>query len=496
MSAKPANDTNALLLQLVTGGNDTIQSADDLPSATFTPSPGIFPVNILFSLSLTLAIISSFLAVLGQQWLIYYRKRSGGGPEYQRWEQLRRYLGAKRWRLELILDDVLPALLQLGLVVFCIAFVLYLRTMSKTIYYVITTPMVTAMAILFLMAIMASLDPSCPFQSPSSHFFQLIIQEVGKHKLLQSPLTMVFRYVGGMVACIIILAIRLTRNATIFISRAWSRSRRDSTLLSVGIDVWEMAFKGVSDAIASIPRPAEKPTELRVVAAKRVLCTSEDFNTLVYTGINLLAIKEKESAREILDDDAVHQRLGELIENPEKALVSVFSRAYIYLLLGTQSAELFVEQDHRQLYSSTVPSHRTPLHIDASHPLKTKVTTLRLKLKQSTGSLETDGNRALLFYAELLHNMLVENIGSVSDQSQFYHVTKGPQAPECWAPLFIWLVATTIRVQNERVKLPGHQFTSQEQEQEGHFQQVEAVKKLVGSVGWGMRSFPAAEQKQ
>ncbi|KIO21808.1 hypothetical protein M407DRAFT_35317, partial [Tulasnella calospora MUT 4182] len=74
MSADPADDTNALLLQLVAGGNSTIRSVDDLPSATFTPSPGIFPVNVLFSLSLTLAIVSSFLAVLGQQWLVYYRK--------------------------------------------------------------------------------------------------------------------------------------------------------------------------------------------------------------------------------------------------------------------------------------------------------------------------------------------------------------------------------------------------------------------------------------
>ncbi|KIO20611.1 hypothetical protein M407DRAFT_60008, partial [Tulasnella calospora MUT 4182] len=74
MSADPADDTNALLLQLVTGGNHTIQSADDLPSATFTPSPGIVPVNVLFSLCLTLAIIISFLAILGQQWLVHYRK--------------------------------------------------------------------------------------------------------------------------------------------------------------------------------------------------------------------------------------------------------------------------------------------------------------------------------------------------------------------------------------------------------------------------------------
>ncbi|KAG9043723.1 hypothetical protein FS837_009203 [Tulasnella sp. UAMH 9824] len=90
MSADPADDTNAILLQLVIGGNSTIRSADHLPSATFTPGPGIVPINVLLSLSLTLAIIASFLAILGQQWLVYYRKRAGSGAEYQRWEQLQR----------------------------------------------------------------------------------------------------------------------------------------------------------------------------------------------------------------------------------------------------------------------------------------------------------------------------------------------------------------------------------------------------------------------
>ncbi|KIO27374.1 hypothetical protein M407DRAFT_73333, partial [Tulasnella calospora MUT 4182] len=99
MSADPADDTNALLLQLVKGGNATINSEADLPSATFSPPSAISAVNVLFAVSLTCALMSSFLAVLGQQWLVYYRKRSGGGAERQRKEQLRRQLGAARWRL-------------------------------------------------------------------------------------------------------------------------------------------------------------------------------------------------------------------------------------------------------------------------------------------------------------------------------------------------------------------------------------------------------------
>ncbi|KAG8947702.1 hypothetical protein FRC04_010546 [Tulasnella sp. 424] len=143
MSADPADDTNALLaqnnailLQLVSGGNDSTSLNPTLPSASFAPSGAILSVNVLFALSLAFAIISSFLAVLGRQWLVYYRKRGGGGPDRQRWEQLKRLLGAERWGLELILDDILPSLLQAGLIMFCISFIIYLNTLSSTLYKV------------------------------------------------------------------------------------------------------------------------------------------------------------------------------------------------------------------------------------------------------------------------------------------------------------------------------------------------------------------------
>ncbi|KIO17183.1 hypothetical protein M407DRAFT_51063, partial [Tulasnella calospora MUT 4182] len=91
MSPDPVGDTNALLrdnnailLNLALGRNDSLPSTSALPSETFAPAGKVLTVNVLFSLSLTFAIVSSFLAVLGRQWLVYYRKRSGGGPDRQR----------------------------------------------------------------------------------------------------------------------------------------------------------------------------------------------------------------------------------------------------------------------------------------------------------------------------------------------------------------------------------------------------------------------------
>ncbi|KIO22224.1 hypothetical protein M407DRAFT_50359, partial [Tulasnella calospora MUT 4182] len=75
MSPDPADDTNALLrdnnailLNLALGRNDSLPNTNALPSETFAPTGKVVTINVLFSLSLTFAIISSFLAVLGRQW--------------------------------------------------------------------------------------------------------------------------------------------------------------------------------------------------------------------------------------------------------------------------------------------------------------------------------------------------------------------------------------------------------------------------------------------
>ncbi|KAG8985314.1 hypothetical protein FRB90_004784, partial [Tulasnella sp. 427] len=177
LSASPADDANALLvqnnailMQLASGRNDSTVLNPILPSTSFTPSTAIFNVNVLFSLSLAFTVMSSFLAVLGRQWLVYYRKRGGGGPDRQRWEQLRRFLGAQRWSLELMLDDILPALLQISLVIFCASFILYLGTLNTTLSKIVVVPLGLGFAFFVGSALCTLWDRFCPFHSPLSHF--------------------------------------------------------------------------------------------------------------------------------------------------------------------------------------------------------------------------------------------------------------------------------------------------------------------------------------
>ncbi|KAG8943806.1 hypothetical protein FRC04_002500 [Tulasnella sp. 424] len=307
MSADPADDTNALLFQIMLGTNRTITSTSDLPSASFSPPAGALPINVLFSLSLTLALVASFLAVLGQQWLVYYRKRSGGGAEFQRWEQLRRYLGAKRWRLELVLDDVLPSLLQIGLVIFCVAFILYLRTLSASLCYAIAAPLCAGGATIVAMAILAAWDRWCPFKTPLSHLVQPILQ-----------------HAAGLLGRIVAPPASFAAMGLRWLASAYRsgsvhfevKTEEDVLGRTKTMGFSEAAWHGARGITAWFDRPfqrsAEAVDELELVALKRVFCTSEDSTALVHAALNGQAIFDKTRLRQIFDDDEFKARLHNL----------------------------------------------------------------------------------------------------------------------------------------------------------------------------------------
>lgn len=315
MTADPASDTNALLLQIAlgsSGSNGNITSAADLPSASFTPPPGILSINILFSISLTLALFASFLAVLGQQWLVYYRKRSGGGPESQRWEQLRRYLGARRWRLEIILNDLLPTILQAGLVVFCIAFVRYLATLSKSISYPVLVLLYVGLAIILATAACAAWDPWCPFKSPTSHLIHNI----------WSPL---IKSAGWIVGVVFQLLVALSCGARPRFHPAryfLEYYRRTGTPLprpQTPQEERELWMDSVCDAINRWftlvdKRSPDDEEVLQAIAVKRVLCTSEDRTALVYAAINLQTLNNGTKLRPLTKDQDFRARLFRLCQ--------------------------------------------------------------------------------------------------------------------------------------------------------------------------------------
>ncbi|KAG8947799.1 hypothetical protein FRC04_010285 [Tulasnella sp. 424] len=272
MSADPADDTNALLFQLVKGGNATINSQADLPSASFSPPPAIYPVNVLFA-------------------------RSGGGAEHQRNEQLRRQLGAQRWRLELVLDDILPSLFQVGLVIFCISFVIYLRTLSGSMSTVVAGVVGTALAITVGAAVCVTWDRMCPYQSPLSH---LLCWTVDRMKPL------VTAFVWGFIF--------LKTYFKDVLRSGPQESDTDSETRPADLRMrsWKSAQEITSRGLTRLSRTVETPNDLKVALLKRVILTSEHTTAIIYAATNLCAIDDRKSLLQLLNDAEFFDRLHDL----------------------------------------------------------------------------------------------------------------------------------------------------------------------------------------
>ncbi|KAG9029961.1 hypothetical protein FS837_003429 [Tulasnella sp. UAMH 9824] len=302
MSPDPADDTNALLrdilFNLASGRNDSLPSTNALPSETFSPTGKILTVNVLFSISLTFALVSSFLAVLGRQWLVYYRKRTGGGPESQRWEQLKRFLGAQRWRLEAVLDDVLPSLLQIGLIIFCISLTIYLNTLHPMLSNIVGAFMCVGLAILVATAIFAIWDKFCPFQSPLSHFILLFSRRVCS--LLLPLLSILLRPLGWIAAS-------LDRSAREEPVADWQE-----LMILAKFWVENHVINPLRILICYAKRKEEEHGALQITAIRRAICTSDDARTQAHAVSNILCITDADLLARLAADEEFAARIEEL----------------------------------------------------------------------------------------------------------------------------------------------------------------------------------------
>ncbi|KAG9029852.1 hypothetical protein FS837_003459 [Tulasnella sp. UAMH 9824] len=521
MRADPADDTNALLLQLVTGVSSTIRSADDLPSATFTPPPGIIPVNVLFSIGLTVTILVSFFSILGQQWLIYYSRRSGVGPENYRWEQLQRYLGARGYGLELVLDDVLPALLQSVLVIFSISFVVYLQTLSKTVCYVVAALITVAAEIVFFMSFFSMLDKWCPFKTPWARLMGLICRNPLKYWLPLIILALVglaffiSLYIAALVIAYIAALYLLLPEQLIIIRASIAGNEVGSgiqSLVNIFPDLTTYFLWGLTPSVR-LGKPA---AVLEAAAAGRVLSTSWDFNTLVYTAMNIWTMNARDGARFLLRDEAVWERLQLLIESSDRVIASAFCYAFSHLLLGGQSLELFVSPRHRVTYP-IIEKYLLAFQYNNFHPLKERVVFIceKLRICSKSSEIGSDTVGKLLPYFELLELILDEESNDQQLSKWVDGVVQNQSSAEVSTPLVTSLVAATTRILHEGIdsidvpsELPIHWLDSVlaavqkvQQRRVGHLQKVQQrrvvmTKELVRAIGWNMQLLPSDPPKR
>lgn len=166
LSDDPAAQTNNLLKLLIQGANNSTLTAADLAPPSFTPTSDGVHVNQLFSLSLSLSILASFGALLGQQWIICYRRQTPAAYEGRRWDLERKFEGAKRWQLAAILEVLLPTLLQAALFLFMIGFIIFFRNLSAPVGLSILVVSVIGGFAFFVSVLCSVWDPFCPFQTP------------------------------------------------------------------------------------------------------------------------------------------------------------------------------------------------------------------------------------------------------------------------------------------------------------------------------------------
>ncbi|KIO25649.1 hypothetical protein M407DRAFT_25023 [Tulasnella calospora MUT 4182] len=309
---------NAILWQLATGVNSTILINSALPSSTFSPSRDIFAVNILFASSLAFAIISSFLAVLGRQWLVYYRKRSGGGPDRQRWEQMKRFLGAQRWRLELILDDVLPSLLQSGLIIFCVALIIYLRVLSPPISTLIEIPVYLGLSIFIGSALCTLWDAFCPFQSPLSHLLSWGVHSIpSMSKSVGAAIVSSFSSLLSSISRLFTIAelerqIQTIRRSSPISDTTDASSRCSDTPTGARLESLKKLMRAVSPRrwlqFLTKGREEESLESLQIVAIQRAICASDDLVTLLCATGNILGISSATQMEELWSDPLFQER--------------------------------------------------------------------------------------------------------------------------------------------------------------------------------------------
>ncbi|KAG9025653.1 hypothetical protein FS837_004860 [Tulasnella sp. UAMH 9824] len=321
MSADPADDTNALLkqtnailLQMALQRNITAENLAPLPSTTFSPPKDLFVVNVLFAVSLSFALISAFLAVLGRQWLVYYRKRGGGGPDRQRWEQFRRYLGAERWRLELVLDDILPTLLQIGLILFCVAIVIYLNTLDGTLSRIVGGLLAGALGILVLTAIFTTWDRFCPFHSPLSHFISWALLSL-LHLFIKAPFwfSISSPYILALPKLALDLCVSTLHAAHFAVLEEYDPNSTLVTLLTSTRDRLQDTPTPLEiPKVLPFGREDENPEWLKLKAIKRVINTSDDPIPVSHATANIIAIEDRDTLRQLWSDEEFCHRLIEL----------------------------------------------------------------------------------------------------------------------------------------------------------------------------------------
>ncbi|KAG8923423.1 hypothetical protein FRC00_006276 [Tulasnella sp. 408] len=228
----------------------------------------------------------------------------------------------------------------------------------------------------------------------------------------------------------------------------------------------------------------EKPSPfLQAAAVGRVLCTSGDFDTLIYTAINIQAMEE-DGTRYLLGDDTVREHLEKLITSSEKALASSFSCALAHLLLRGLSAKL-VQTEGSALKRLKAFVERLMYHGELER-LKRKVGLISDRLEPGAKSSFTlpENLVEVKSYFRLLKLLFDEEAGCRELYGWLDETIKEQQNAKVSTPLVICLVASTVRILKEGIESEGASSRLQIRFRDSEVQKkrLEVIRELAGTV--------------
>jgi hypothetical protein len=178
LSPDPNDTTHALLTQLVQIGLGNFTAAGSTPVApasTWSPSTANIRIQSIAYASLSFSLLAAFGAVLGKQWLGYYKShRYGRGSQEERaTRRQEKFNGIVAWYFDAVLQSF-PVLLQISLLLFGIALSANMWSQQHTIAWVIIATTVFGFMFYSLTVMAALVSPACPFQTPISTILRMV----------------------------------------------------------------------------------------------------------------------------------------------------------------------------------------------------------------------------------------------------------------------------------------------------------------------------------
>ena len=148
--------------------------APGLQSNAIDVRTGISKAQSILFASLSITLFVAFIAVLGNQWILYYTRVTTFGNIVDRGkERQAKFAGFEKWGFRFVMES-LPVMLQFALLLFGVALVKYLWILDVSAAEVVLVGTSIGLAFYICIAVAATIYSDCPFKTPLS----ILLREV------------------------------------------------------------------------------------------------------------------------------------------------------------------------------------------------------------------------------------------------------------------------------------------------------------------------------